>query len=381
MQRMIPTSLFALLSATTAAACLDTADDQEAISPTTITWHDRSYSRVDQLADTAQVPDERAALATRSRDQLADQLRAMLLHPDGVFVADDPDWATADAVLAQRGPVDRVPIERARFAPSDATPEAAVARLAAALPLEASLVIGADGRTLSPTTIAPFNAITRVEVYSSVTGGGFRMQCTGTYIGPWTFVLAGHCLRFPDGAVARRLVFETARAGSSLPFPRRDCRNGDASTSNDFVAAVPAGYTGTLDNSLDFAVIDTFPCHSAPRKFDGYSVDVGTTTFLMHGYPIGRCPGASAEGTFMCGMSGAGYQNGWRLESADIDATDGQDGAPWWTDSPTRVAGVHVGYREYFDFGRCGFDNCRRNYARRIDSFIDGFIRANAFDF
>lgn len=58
-----------------------------------------------------------------------------------------------------------------------------------------------------------------------------------------------------------------------------------------------------------------------------------------------------------------------------------QDGAPWWTVNPTRVAGVHLGYREYFDFGRCGFDNCRRQYARRIDPAMDTFIRTIAFDF
>jgi hypothetical protein len=83
----------------------------------------------------------------------------------------------------------------------------------------------------------------------------------------------------------------------------------------------------------------------------------------------------------MCGMAGSGYPNEWRFETSDIDTTAGQDGAPWWTTNPTRVAGVNIGYREYFDFGRCGFDNCRRNSARRIDGAMDTFIRAIAYDF
>jgi hypothetical protein len=46
-----------------------------------------------------------------------------------------------------------------------------------------------------------------------------------------------------------------------------------------------------------------------------------------------------------------------------------------------RPAGVHRGYREYFDFGRCGFDVCRRNFARRIDNAFSDFIVQVAWDY
>jgi hypothetical protein len=165
-----------------------------------------------------------------------------------------------------------------------------------------------------------------------------------------------------------------------------DCNNADGISANNFVAAVPSGFHGgtAIDNPLNFAVIDLFPCNSGgvpeTRRFDGYTVDAGTTTYNMHGYPLGRCPGAPAEATFMCGMADGGYVNGHRLES-QLDGEVGQDGAPWFTVNPTRVAGVHLGYFEYFDFFRCGFDVCRRQFARRIDPAMDLFIEDISFDF
>jgi V8-like Glu-specific endopeptidase len=380
-----------------AGACAEVVDESDL--PEEVTWRDHVYDRVDRVGDDgiARLPgtagqgrelrDVPAALAARPRAELAESLRMTILHPNGgAYVARTPNWEAADATLHPSGPIDR--ISRAFANRPGAADRAAAARDAAAVVRpdspagQADLVIGSDGRTLSPTTLAPFDAIARVEVYTSASGGSRRIVCTGSYIGPWTFVLAGHCLRFTDGAFAKRIVFEPARAGASLPFGRFDCRNGDASPSNDFLAAVPAAYGGaTGEDPLDFAVIDTYPCHAAPRWFAGYSVDTGSTTYSMHGYPIGLCPGAPAEGMHMCGMSGPAYLNEWRIETEHIDGTDGQDGAPWWTTNPTRVAGVHIGYREYGDFWRCGFEPCRRNYARRIDGAMDTFIRAIAYDF
>lgn len=392
MTRMNGMAMVLVCTIATAGACADVAD--EGGLPEEVAWRDYVYDRVDRVGDdgVARLPGTAeqgreldgmpVALAARPRAELAESLRMTILHPNGgAYVARTPNWEAADATLHPSGPIDR--ISRSGVAGRAVSARDVGAAVRPESPVgEADLVIGGDGRTLSPTTLAPFNAIARVDVYTSASGGGFRISCTGSYIGPWTFVLAGHCLRFTDGTFAKRIVFETARAGASLPFGRPDCRNGDASTSNDFLAAVPAGYGGAPgEDPLDFAVIDTYPCHAAPRWFPGYVVDSGTTTYSMHGYPIGLCPGAPAEGTFMCGMSGPAYVNEWRLETEHIDATAGQDGAPWWTTNPTRVAGVHIGYREYGDFWRCGFDVCRRNYARRIDGAMDTFIRTIAYDF
>lgn len=388
-----------------AGACVGNGDEGVAPGgelPDEVVWRHTAYERADLAGDdgVGRLPPPPAGirggaggeLAARPRAELAEALRMTILHPNGgAYVAREPNWAAADAVLDPSGPVDRT--SRASTDRAEETLRRAAAVGAGAVGTGAlaadgppagtsQLVIGGDERVLSPTGLAPFQAIAKVDVFTSPTGGSFRISCTGAYIGPWTFVLAGHCLRFTDGSFARRLVIQPARFGGSLPFGQFDCRNGDASTSNDFFAAVPAGYNGTpAEHSLDFAVIDTFPCHRAPRAFLGYTVNSGTTAYSMHGYPIGRCPGAPAEGTFMCGMTGSAYVNQWRLETHLIDATAGQDGAPWWTTNATRVAGVHIGYRQYHDFGRCGFDVCRRNYARRIDGAMDTFIRAIAFDF
>lgn len=383
-------SLLTVLPLLAGACATDDQTSNEGL-PDQVTWRAHTFDRIDAdgvLTERADV----SSLAGKSREELADLLRPTLLHPNGgVYTTQDPNWEAADATLA---PVtqafDRAPREdaahrrdEARAEASDVTPDRVLDPRHQDTSGALARIIGSDGRTLSPNLSNPFNAIARVDVFTAG-AGAFRTSCTGSWVGPWTFLLAGHCLRFTDGAFARRIVIDTARAGSSFPFGRLDCNNADGLTTNNFAAAVPAGYNGTLDNALDFAVIDVFPCQSSglpsTRTFNGYTVNSGTTTYNMHGYPLGLCPGAGAEGTFMCGMSDSGYVNDWRLES-QLDGTEGQDGAPWFTMNPTRVAGVHVGYREYFDFGRCGFDNCRRQYARRIDSTMDTFIRASSFDF
>ncbi|MCX4239308.1 hypothetical protein [Paraliomyxa miuraensis] len=42
---------------------------------------------------------------------------------------------------------------------------------------------------------------------------------------------------------------------------------------------------------------------------------------------------------------------------------------------------MHRGDREYFDLWKCGFDNCRRNYARRIDTAFNDFIVQALWDY
>lgn len=382
------------------SACADVGTDPvDEDRPNEVVYRDRVYTRADRVdADgIARLPDQvdTSSLATRTRDELAELWRVTLLHPNGgAYTTETPNWEAADAALALTETIDRIPKDDdgrggvvRRAAQSDHLERGAIDGTIdpdlGGGPRVVENLIGSDGRALSPSTANPFNAIARVDVFTAG-AGAFRISCTGSWVGRWTFLLAGHCMRFTDGTFARRIVIESARAGSSLPFGRLDCNNADSITSNNFTAAVPTGYSGTLDNALDFAVIDVFPCQTsglpATRTFNGYTVNAGTTTYNMHGYPLGRCPSASAEGTFMCGMADGGYVNDWRLES-QLDGTDGQDGAPWFTIDPTRVAGVHNGYREYFDLGRCGFDVCRRQYARRIDGAMDTFIRNNSFDF
>lgn len=389
---MMRTLSLTMLLPLLASACVDdnvAATEEAEGLPDQVTWRDRAFDRVDGAPLS---PADVTSLADKSREELAELLRLLLVHPNGGVYLSESNWEAADAALAPQERIDRVPLDeaevRARRAASSAGDPLAFEPPDLVTDGVSENIIGGDGRTLSPTTLHPFNSIARVQVFDGAGGVAHRIDCTGSWIGQWTFVLAGHCMAFPTGTggvtLATRIRIEAARAGTSLPFGVADCNNADGIAGNNFAFAVPAGYNGAIDSALNFAVVDVFPCVSAgvpsTRRFAGYSVNTGTTTYNMHGYPLGRCPGAGTEGTFMCGMGDVGYINEHRLES-QLDGMPGQDGAPWFTTDPTRVAGVHLGYREYFDFGRCGFDNCRRQYARRIDNAMDTFIRNVAFDF
>ncbi|MBZ0233643.1 MAG: hypothetical protein K8M05_15055 [Deltaproteobacteria bacterium] len=322
-------------------------------------------------------------LEQRSREELAEALRPVVFDRDGkVYTTREPNWEAADTV-----PRDALAMVRAQAAGAEPTPD----RFEDPAPGDLTAlprIIGTDGRTrVTNTTVAPFRAMARVFMQFS---NGSWGQCSGTYVGPWTFVLAGHCIRESSGAVARRMIFEPARNGSLLPFGSFDCRNDDASSSNNFLAAIPSGYVSTADPNLDMAVVDTWPCHRAPNWMgqpatnQGVLVNPGNTTYALHGYPGDppssvTCPGSPTGGTTLCGMSGSAYVNGSWVETEHIDSSPGQSGGPWHIGG--RVAATHIGYREYFDLFRCGFDVCRRNYGRRMDATYKSFLDAISFDY
>ncbi|AEI65220.1 trypsin-like serine peptidase [Corallococcus macrosporus] len=319
--------------------------------------------------------EEGAPLHEWSREELAKALRPTLIHGNGgVYTAREPAWREADALLAGGG---RPGAERmVSWVPR---PRASPASMSATL---SPAVIGSDGRTrVVDTTLQPRRATVRLTVCS----GGSCGQCTGSYIGPWTLVTAAHCIRRPDGLTTNRIIFGPAQNGTSLPLGSVDCRNDDANSSNDILIGVPSGYAhGALDSPLDYAVVDTFPCHAAPSMFTGYVIDSGSATYDMFGYPADTCPGAPGPATFQCGMSGSAGINGHRIETEHIDTTGGQSGGPWSRNMGSgvhRVAAMHTGFRSYFDLFKCGFDPCQRNFGRRIDASVDAFIKAISFDF
>jgi len=144
--------------------------------------------------------------------------------------------------------------------------------------------------------------------------------------------------------------------------------------------SVPWGFRYGQASELDYAVIDTFPCHAAPRWRSGYLVDADSGTYSLYGYPGETCPGAPYADTWQCGMTGPAERNDWRIESQHIDSFEGQSGGPWLGTGDI-LAANHSGYIEYFDFFKCGFDMCRRNFGRRIDGAYDQFIRDVSFDY
>lgn len=326
----------------------------------------------DGIAEVIETADERP-LDTWTREELADALRPVIATSDGLYLSQEPAWDMADAVLlgdAEPFTVDVLDREGEGRPTVDPVDE-----------LVPRAIIGGDDRMwISNTQAAPYRNIVKLQLYS---GNTYRGWCTGSYIGPWTLITAGHCLVFSNTDRINRIVFQPGRSGASLPYGSFDCRLDDASTSNDYLWSVPAGYYTGQNGSLDYAVLDTFPCHGAPNWFPGYQANTGNTSYSMYGYTSGTCPAAPGANDYMCGMSGPAELNEWRIETPHIDSNGGQSGAPWygWFGGALRPAAVHVGYREYFDFFKCGFDVCRRNFSRRIDNAFNSFIIDVAWDF
>lgn len=319
-------------------------------------------------------PDEVRPLTDRSREELAHLLRPVIAQDGYAYVGSEPNWAAADAILGGTGRAesrDYVP------RPDGGRPEVEPVD-------EPSFrnVIDADGRTLvTDTTQAPFNAITQIKMYVDGVPMG---QCSGSYIGPWTFITSGHCLVYSDSLRANRIEFSPARDGADLPYGHHDCRLDDADPGNNLFWIVPLGYYYGQAPELDYAVIDTYPCHAAPAWFAGYEKNPGPGTFSHYGYPGSQCPGAPWGGDFMCGMTAPANINEWRIETEHIDAMPGQSGGPWWqtfAGAIDRPVGVLWGYREYYDFWQCGFAPCRRNFARKIDDAFDIFIIDFSWDY
>ena len=374
------------LSATVGCGTDDLGPDGPEGPPEQIERRGMVFERFDELVDEVPDPDDAVVLPRRSpaddlpptpltdysREELADLLRPAIATHGHTYVASEPSWHAADEVLTgdrSERSVDFIP-----------RPDGERGEL---LPVEDEnrfrQIIDEDGRYLVWPTDSPYNAIVHLELY---TGDTFRGTCTGHYIGPWTLVTAAHCMVYSDTDRANRVVFRPARAGGYDPYGSYDCRLDDADGSNDFLWSVPFGYLIGQTNELDYAVMDTWPCHGAPNWFGGYQANAGSGTYSMFGYPSDTCPGAPAPGSFMCGMSGPANLNEWRIETEHIDAWFGQSGSPWWaTFDIDRPVGVDKGYREYYDFWQCGFAPCRRNYARRIDNAFSQFIIDVAWDY
>jgi len=251
-------------------------------------------------------------------------------------------------------------------------------------------IFGIDNRARFAPPMPPETAVVRLS-----NGGG---SCSGAFVGATTILTAAHC------------VFNAAGASFGPTQVRRHDSTLMGSTSCGALVMTLSGWIGGgADLGRNFAVIDTSPCGvqqfaRMPRnlQFTGIWPNVPEASLAsvgLLGYPapalieprpsaavtpiatVRTCPGSST--TVLCGMFGSAYTNGPFLESDNLDLSSGQGGGPWFVSSGGShwVLGVTAGERNYFDLGRCGFANCLRDAARRIDNDALTLIRSVSVEY
>lgn len=318
-----------------------------------------------------------AGIGDWSQEDLAWALRPAVVRDGEIYVATEPAEEAAAAISSG----DTRQVIREWAGPREGRP-------APASNPEFRAIIGTDGRAQPDTTQYPWSAIARVELFHHNVDMGW---CTGFFVGPYTFVTSAHCLWDEHSTfgtiMANRFRFQPGRHGLDVPH-EFICDLTDGDPANDFYNfGFPAGYVGAGidagENPLDYAVIDVWPCiNGAPSFFPYYFVNSGTADYGVYGYPEDSCAGMTGGEFFQCGMTGPAHENsGIWIETEHIDVAAAQSGGPWYRTDLVVPAGISQGWRSYFDFWQCGFSNCSRNFARRIDWGVDQFIRDLSWDF
>lgn len=302
-------------------------------------------------------PAEHYARQAMSREELAYALRPIVGDGKGnTYIAQEPAYDIADAILAM-SPDDEFLVDgQSVEVPDDKSTQA---------------IFGADNRTIAPNS-NPYRWMVH-----------FSTHCSGVFIGWHTIVTAAHC------------VFDPATDDWKVPITLTVNRQGPNSSGLGQIyllhenvgggISIPAGFddNGAGNRAWDFAVIDLTGHAVSPSGWNGYWVNYGGSSLKLYGYPRPGpggtlCPGKTV-GAWLCGMSGNGEINDFRLESWDIDSSIGQSGGPWLANT-NHTVGVHTGYREYHDLFKCGLDSCKRAYSRRLDSVFWNFIVAESAD-
>lgn len=234
-------------------------------------------------------------------------------------------------------------------------------------------------------------------VLSNLSGGG---RCSGTMIGASTMITAAHCVHDGDNWKETKTWSPGADSQDTVDFPYNPWSAYPTSSSSNpmvfqcYVVTIPGGYADGADDEWDFAVIefsDMFPeipnCNLFPGNTVGWlgwgsqsSSTIEGTINYIYGYP-----GTST--TPKCGVPGGTCAGGpcnwpqiwgWGRSDVDVDGdslahhvdtTGGQSGSGVYNkvEGFRKVIGIHQ-----------GCNSSTENRARRIDSTVIGFVKANS---
>lgn len=290
------------------------------------------------------LPAEHYARKELTDVELAEALRAITPGPDGrAYISKDINYKSAKDALAMD------PLKPLLFEGEEARSLGGK--------MHSQIIFGSDDRVKPPQT-SPYKWMVRIQ-------SNFG-SCSGVWIGHHTILTAAHCVYDP-------LTNQFSTGNSFMTYTDGEfwyMKNKDVSGR----IVIPASYdnnTGVGDPRWDFAVVNVKGLYQSPTGWNGFIVNHSGDRYGLYGYGHG-C-------TNLCGMKGSGYVNDYRIESSEIDASGGTSGAPWLASS-NHTVGVLRGGRTYFDFVRCGFSLCKRNYGRRLDSVVWSFVQAHSED-